>query len=304
MDIIKEYNSDLEDNSNNGIYMIRHKMTNRRYIGETSRLNLRFGEHCNALRSGSHSNKSFQEDFDRFDKNEGFLEFSVIAKCPNKLNKLLESYYTNMYDKKLLYSKNKTVYNDFFNDSRHEDRWISSIEDKYKLILKEFIIWYKSKFGYADIEKEFITYLLESGVKEYNKGDLFYKYPFLKTKMLKKRNIFNDTLDYIGLAILSIIKINEKDDSIYSRNYKLSTECKYSRYGLVLNIINKLWQVNGEPGRLTNYSFHFAYVLREKGDRYIDNLDLVQLMENIMNLETMFDCVYAYIYIIFIAKNL
>lgn len=48
------------------IYMIRHNVTQRVYIGSSGRLTQRIASHFYALRSGTHHVKDMQKDFDEY----------------------------------------------------------------------------------------------------------------------------------------------------------------------------------------------------------------------------------------------
>lgn len=62
-----------------GIYLIRCKENNKCYIGQSKNVKTRLSGHKSMLRSGKHSNKSMQKDFDLF-REENF-EFIKIMDC-------------------------------------------------------------------------------------------------------------------------------------------------------------------------------------------------------------------------------
>ena len=299
--IDKEYNR--EEDGNSGVYMIRHKFTDRRYIGATKDFKKRFSDHCRFLRNGTHSNKALQEDFNRFRKEERYLEFSVIATCPDKFNNMLESYYTQQYTKEQLYSNNAEIYNSIW-FSTNKDMWLNSIKLQYKIILSSFLSWYVQEIGYDNNEKYLVTHLIEIGVNEAKNGNLLNEYPYLKTKLLKKENIYDDTLDYLGLAIIYFIKNKENENCIYSREYKIQKDNTYGRCGLVVETVNKLNEIKGELGRLVSYIYQFGLIYADKEPYYDDYLDTIQILDGIMGIDNMLDCVYAYILMIFLDRNL
>jgi predicted GIY-YIG superfamily endonuclease len=70
-------------NENIGIYKITNNITGKVYIGQSERLDERFGEHVSKLEAGKHTNKSFQDDCINMDKDllEHTLSFEILIKC-------------------------------------------------------------------------------------------------------------------------------------------------------------------------------------------------------------------------------
>src|SRR5690625_389467 len=82
-----------------GIYAIKNKMNNKRYIGSSTNINRRLKAHLSDLRKGR-GPKKIQKDFDKYGENS--FEFSVVETTlkPRKELLKLEDYYI----------KNSTLY--------------------------------------------------------------------------------------------------------------------------------------------------------------------------------------------------
>ena len=63
-----------------GVYQIKCKINNKIYIGSSMRIKERWCRHKSYLRSGCHSNKVWQSDWDKY--GEENFEFSVLERCP------------------------------------------------------------------------------------------------------------------------------------------------------------------------------------------------------------------------------
>ena len=58
------------------VYMIRHNVTNKVYIGKSSNPKRRYASHLQSLRRGDHHVEDLQSDFDKYGDN---LSFSIIG---------------------------------------------------------------------------------------------------------------------------------------------------------------------------------------------------------------------------------
>ncbi len=57
------------------VYVIRHKVTDRMYVGSSKNVNRRISAHINALRRGKHPVEDMQKDFDIYGENYIFEIF-------------------------------------------------------------------------------------------------------------------------------------------------------------------------------------------------------------------------------------
>lgn len=74
-----------------GIYEIRNKKTNKRYIGQSVNIEARFIHHRSELRAGEHRAWKLQEDWDKY--GEDTFEFKILKECPRiELNKIEQQY--------------------------------------------------------------------------------------------------------------------------------------------------------------------------------------------------------------------
>lgn len=302
MDKIKEYGYNRDEDGNNGVYMIRHKITNKRYIGESSRLDKRFGEHCSLLRSGKHYNKEFQKDFNEFFEEIDFLEYRILATCPKTMNTYLESFYIYQYGE-LVYKNKSRLDEIFLEDVTKEDSWINYIEYKNRMILERFIKWYVNFVGFNTESKYIITDLIERGVEESRNGQLFEEYPFLKSKFHKSNNTFINVLDYIGLAIIKLINLHEEDKSVYNNDFDIYSNQSFMGKGLVAEVVYKLNEIGGEFARIMISMYEFGHRSYVDKTKYKDTLDRVCIMDRCLKIDNIFDCVLAYILLIFLSKN-
>ena len=78
-------------NSNCGVYCIRCKVNNKAYIGSSVDIKSRWSSHKSLLRTGKHTNKQLQEDYNKYGA-DSFLYLTLIN-CKSQM--LLK--YENMY---------------------------------------------------------------------------------------------------------------------------------------------------------------------------------------------------------------
>ena len=78
-----------------GIYMIRCKINNKIYIGQSKNIEKRFSYHRSALNRNNHDNDLLQNDWNKY--GQDYFEFNIIVECEeHKLNEL-EREYINEY---------------------------------------------------------------------------------------------------------------------------------------------------------------------------------------------------------------
>jgi group I intron endonuclease len=78
-----------------GIYWIRNKITNKRYIGGSIELKKRIRAHKNLLKRGVHINYLLQEEFDKCNLED--FEFKVLLNCPERLLDTIERSFIEFY---------------------------------------------------------------------------------------------------------------------------------------------------------------------------------------------------------------
>lgn len=79
-----------------GIYCIENLINGKKYIGQSTDIDLRFWGHKNSLNKNRHSNKKLQHDWNEYgDKN---FKFYVITKCEIGSLDKLEVYYISLYN--------------------------------------------------------------------------------------------------------------------------------------------------------------------------------------------------------------
>ncbi len=79
-----------------GIYLIKNKINNKKYVGSTINFKKRWGQHISALNKNSHDNSYLQKSWNKYGMDN--FEFSVIEEVI--INDLLEreQYYINYYN--------------------------------------------------------------------------------------------------------------------------------------------------------------------------------------------------------------
>ena len=78
-----------------GIYMIKCKINNKVYIGQSKNIKKRFSYHRSALNRNNHDNDLLQNDWNKY--GQDYFEFNIIVECEeHKLNEL-EREYINEY---------------------------------------------------------------------------------------------------------------------------------------------------------------------------------------------------------------
>lgn len=79
-----------------GIYIIKNKVNNKVYIGQSVDIDKRIKKHFNLLENKTHYNEHLQNAFNKYGRNNFFVD--VLEECPvEKLNER-EKYYIQLYD--------------------------------------------------------------------------------------------------------------------------------------------------------------------------------------------------------------
>ena len=78
---LKELLKNKEKTRKDQVYMIRHNVTGRMYIGRSKELEKRIYSHFNRLRSGKHPVEDMQEDFDLFGDD---FTISILGEITNE----------------------------------------------------------------------------------------------------------------------------------------------------------------------------------------------------------------------------
>lgn len=290
-------------NENSGVYMLTHKMTKRHYIGETNRLNKRFGEHCCNLRNNNHSNKALQEDFNRFGKNEELLKYEILVKCPSFLTKKLESIYISMFDKEFLYNNCKIYYN-YFQNLDENQKWMTSLPYRQRTILDEYFKWNYIYYNDDTEQKRLCTTLLKEGIKEAETGKILDDCKYLKNNFHKSDNLYNNTLDYIALAIISRLNKYENNKIIFNNLSLYPEDGLLYKRSLLYNTIEKLKNNKLEAIELMKISYEFGFNHRDKIEYYDNPLDMINLLDSYVRPENLLDCLYMYEVVLFLIKSM
>ena len=72
-----------------GVYQIKNKINNKRYIGSSIHIQKRFSEHKYGLNNGTHVNSHLQKSWDKYGEHN--FEFSIIEEVNGEYNKLLNA---------------------------------------------------------------------------------------------------------------------------------------------------------------------------------------------------------------------
>lgn len=79
-----------------GIYLITNKINDKKYVGQSSRINFRWTHHIVDLRNNCHHNKHLQASWNKYGADN--FEFSIIEKCTEDELNQREIYWINYYD--------------------------------------------------------------------------------------------------------------------------------------------------------------------------------------------------------------
>jgi len=79
-----------------GIYVIKNKINNNKYVGQSKRLEERKKDHLQGLRNNSHHNSHLQNAFNIY--GEKNFEFKTICECEEEELDELEQYFIKLYD--------------------------------------------------------------------------------------------------------------------------------------------------------------------------------------------------------------
>ena len=79
-----------------GIYMIKNKLNNKIYVGQSSNIENRWWKHKSFLNKNTHHNKRLQEDWNKYGK-ENFM-MKILEECPNSLLNEREIYWINHFN--------------------------------------------------------------------------------------------------------------------------------------------------------------------------------------------------------------
>lgn len=77
-----------------GIYVIRQIATRNAYIGSSSKLSTRFGQHKSLLRAGKHHSPYLQNAWNKY--GEGAFVFEILEECPKENLIEREQYYIDL----------------------------------------------------------------------------------------------------------------------------------------------------------------------------------------------------------------
>lgn len=85
-----------------GIYEIKNKLKDKRYIGSSKNIGQRWKKHLQEIKSGKHRNGYLQNVFNKY----GFdnFTFSIIEECSEEDLRIREQYYIDLYGKDRLYN--------------------------------------------------------------------------------------------------------------------------------------------------------------------------------------------------------
>ena len=79
-----------------GIYLIKNKINNKKYIGQSKRLTERKRDHFHTLRNNTHHNGHLQNAYNIY--GESNFEFKIICECEKDELNELEEYFIDLYD--------------------------------------------------------------------------------------------------------------------------------------------------------------------------------------------------------------
>ncbi|MED2737482.1 GIY-YIG nuclease family protein [Bacillus toyonensis] len=194
-----------------GIYQIKNKINEKKYIGQSLDIDKRLKSHLNSLSNGTHINKHLQKDYIKY--GEETFEVSIIEECyPRDLNrKESEHCYTNdvwnpkkgynkgaLKDYRLLskedaiYYKNKFLIRLFSDDNPkqlkfviYKDAEIFGLDyTQIRIFLEEITEEDTNKYGcFLDVRENFFEGKLTITVNQYKD----FENPFLKTKELSDK---------------------------------------------------------------------------------------------------------------------
>lgn len=83
-----------QTNTYSGVYEIRCIVNGIPYIGQAQNLDKRRQDHFSILRSGTHTNKALQNDFNRFGEENFF--FNILELCSHEMLAIKEHYYIKL----------------------------------------------------------------------------------------------------------------------------------------------------------------------------------------------------------------
>lgn len=78
-----------------GIYVIKNKINNKMYIGQSIHIESRWKEHINHLNSHNHNNKHLNCSWNKYHQNN--FDFIIIAKCKTSELDFLERLFIKLY---------------------------------------------------------------------------------------------------------------------------------------------------------------------------------------------------------------
>lgn len=92
------YARNIKESNESGIYCIRNKINNKRYIGQSDNLNNRWKRHKSDLKCGTHFNRHLQSAYDKYGLDN--FEFIILEKCSIELLDEREVFWIDYYDSK------------------------------------------------------------------------------------------------------------------------------------------------------------------------------------------------------------
>ena len=88
------------------IYAIQHNETGRIYVGNTSKLTRRIGDHMWQLKSGKHCNKEMQKDYDEYGDDYSVYVLDKIEDGSQKIKEMEWMEKLGTYDVRVGYNHN------------------------------------------------------------------------------------------------------------------------------------------------------------------------------------------------------
>jgi group I intron endonuclease len=79
-----------------GIYLFKNDINGLVYVGSSNKINHRKNQHISALRLKKHSNKKFQNAYDKY--GEENFSFSILEECPKEILIEREQFWIDFYE--------------------------------------------------------------------------------------------------------------------------------------------------------------------------------------------------------------
>lgn len=257
-----------------GIYLIKNKINNKCYIGQSINIQKRIKTHCNALNNNTHPNKHLQSSWNKYD--ESNFEFKILKCCKSKYLNRFEKLFIRKYDS-FYNGYNNTLGGESMLGYKHTDETKEKMRQKR---LGKTSYWKGKKLSDEHKRKISINHHDVSGPNNPNYGKNFsginnpffgYKHTDEAKEKMRQKKIGKKLSDEHKRKIS---QANTGKKCLFNTQQKISKKQNTSGF----------FRVSIKKALSTKQGFIYTYSWYENGNRYSESsVDIKKLEKKIKN---------------------